>query len=151
MIFGFGRRRMRPEEVNVEVAREISAPARGLKTGAHRAGTSAIPAGEVDDGVYVNPTPITAGSKVTVRYNGLLSRSGADAVYLHAGFGVKDWRDVRDIPMTKDPEGMWVTTIPIDVGETSRFNFCFRDSAHNWDNNNGRNWSYEIHAGKNIL
>jgi hypothetical protein len=27
----------------------------------------------------------------------------------------------------------------------SPFNVCFRDSAHNWDNNYGSNWSFEIH------
>ncbi|HHY48029.1 MAG TPA: carbohydrate-binding protein [Firmicutes bacterium] len=121
-------------------------------TGAARRGTRTEPGAEYrgDDGVYVRPTPITAGSEVTVKYDGLLARSGADQVYLHMGFGPNDsWRDTRDIPMTKTTDNMWTTVVPISIDETSRFNFCFRDSANNWDNNNGANWSYEIHNGEN--
>nr|WP_236995025.1 carbohydrate-binding protein [Heliomicrobium modesticaldum] len=25
--------------------------------------------------------------------------------------------------------------------------FCFHDSAHNWDNNNGLNWTIQVHNG----
>ncbi|NPV53244.1 MAG: carbohydrate-binding protein [Firmicutes bacterium] len=104
-----------------------------------------------DDGVYVSPTPITSGTDVTVKYNGLLARSGADAVYLHAGFGPADsWANVRDVPMTRTIDDMWTAIVPIGIEESSRLNFCFRDSANNWDNNNGVNWSYEIHNGENV-
>ncbi|HHV62703.1 MAG TPA: carbohydrate-binding protein [Firmicutes bacterium] len=104
-----------------------------------------------DDGVYVSPTPITAGTDVTIKYDGLLARAGADAVYLHAGFGPSNnWTNVRDIPMSKTIDDMWTAVIPVDIEESSRLNFCFRDNAYNWDNNNGKNWSYEIHNGENV-
>ncbi len=97
------------------------------------------------DGVVVDPTPITAGEEITVLYNGLLSQSGADQVYLHVGYGgARQWQSVSDMRMSRTGWG-WVKTL--EMPDDSRFNFCFKDSANNWDNNNGVNWSYEIHNG----
>ncbi|ACL70351.1 carbohydrate-binding protein [Halothermothrix orenii] len=98
-----------------------------------------------DQGIEVNPTPMTAGETVQVRYNGLLARSGAEEVYLHYGFGTdKHWDEVKDIKMSKVRDQFQTN---IDVETDKRFIFCFRDNAGNWDNNNGRNWSFEVHNG----
>ena len=104
------------------------------------------PTPDLDQGITVQPTPIIAGQRLEIKYDGLLAKSGAQDVYLHAGFGVnKDWSNVMDIKMTKRAQS-FITHLAIE--EESRFNFCFRDSADNWDNNSGRNWSFEIHNGK---
>ncbi|WP_027340156.1 carbohydrate-binding protein [Halonatronum saccharophilum] len=96
--------------------------------------------------VTVQPTPITAGERVRVVYDGLLNKSGADNIYLHAGVGFGDnWMDVTDIAMERDQQGKF--TAQLRVNTTDRFNFCFKDSADNWDNNSGNNWSYEVHNG----
>lgn len=100
---------------------------------------------DADNGIYVGPTPITAGENVEIKYNGLLARSGAKEVYLHAGFGTNNhWDRVKDIKMGKRRDE-WQTDMKIDTN--SRLNICFRDNADNWDNNNGRNWSFEVHNG----
>lgn len=100
----------------------------------------------LDQGITVQPTPIIAGQKVEVFYDGLLARSGAQEVVLHAGFGRNnDWSNVMNIKMNRQGRG-FVTHLAIE--EESRFNFCFRDNADNWDNNSGYNWSFEIHNGK---
>ena len=97
--------------------------------------------------VTINPTPVTAGEKITVKYDGMLSNSGANEVYLHAGVGFNDeWKDVTDIQMKPSASGEWTTQLRVNTAE--RFNFCFKDSAENWDNNNGQNWSLEIHNGE---
>ncbi|GAW91594.1 carbohydrate-binding protein [Calderihabitans maritimus] len=97
------------------------------------------------DGVAVDPLPITAGEEITVLYYGLLAQSGADQVWLHCGFGPADrWYDINDYRMERTERG-WVKKFKVKSGD--RLNFCFRDSAYNWDNNNGRNWSFEIHEG----
>lgn len=97
-------------------------------------------------GVSVDPVPITAGEEVTVLYDGLLAKSGADRVWLHVGYGPADnWQNVTEYPMEKTG---WGFVKKLRVEDASRFNFCFRDSANNWDNNNGLNWSYEIHRGE---
>lgn len=81
------------------------------------------------------------GRDVTIVYNGLLHQAGAQQVYMHAGFGT-DWRSVYDHRMERTSEG-WQCTINMEEEE---LNFCFKDSANNWDNNNGQNWHYHSRA-----
>lgn len=101
---------------------------------------------EIQGGVICTPVPITAGGSVHIIYNGLLAESGAEQVYLHTGFGSSyHWTMVDEHMMTRNKWG-WETVVPMKGDE--RFNFCFRDNANNWDNNNGLNWSYEIHNGR---
>ena len=98
------------------------------------------------DGVVVDPVPITAGEEIVVYYNGLLSQSGADNVYLHCGYGDStNWKAVQDMRMARTGWGFVKTLKAPEVG--TRLNFCFHDSASNWDNNNGHNWSFEVHNG----
>ncbi|HLT58869.1 MAG: hypothetical protein LOD91_07635 [Limnochordales bacterium] len=104
-----------------------------------------------DDGVSVSPTPITAGQRVTVTYAGPLAQAGASGVVLHYGYGPGPWQNVQEAVM--DPVGPHRFQTSIEVGDggrrqgPARLEFCFRDTAGNWDNNGGRNWSYTIHGG----
>jgi hypothetical protein len=97
-------------------------------------------------GVVVDPTPITAGEEVTVFYNGLLGKEGNGQVYLHYGYGpYNKWKNTSIVNMEKSGWG-WVSNVDMPEHE-GRFNFCFKDGADHWDNNNGVNWSFEIHNG----
>ncbi|MDD3654168.1 MAG: carbohydrate-binding protein [Desulfotomaculaceae bacterium] len=84
-------------------------------------------------GVEVKSSPY--GNEVTVCYNGLLAKSGADQVYLHYGHGDR-WLDTNTQKMEKSFRG-WEKTIRMKNDKTI---FCFKDSANNWDNNSGSNW-----------
>jgi hypothetical protein len=96
-------------------------------------------------GVVVDPTPITFGEEVTVLYYGLLPESGAEEIYMHYGYGnASNWNQVADVRMEKTPRGF---AKKIQIANPDRFNFCFKDSANNWDNNNGLNWSFVVHNG----
>jgi len=97
-------------------------------------------------GVNVYPTPITLGEHINIVYDGLLHNSGAQEVYLHMGYGSADsWNNIQDTKMIRTGRG-WEQTF--EVNDPTRLNFCFHDNANNWDNNNGHNWSFEIHHGK---
>lgn len=100
---------------------------------------------EVAEGIYLEPVPVTLGDEIRIKYKGALSKTGSGKIYLHAGFGYGEWSNVQTIPMRKTRDGAW--SARIKVIDDSRLNFCFRDDANNWDNNTGRNWSYEIHNG----
>ncbi|KAF1086239.1 Carbohydrate binding domain (family 25) [Sporotomaculum syntrophicum] len=76
---------------------------------------------------------------ITICYNGLLAKSGATQVYLHTGIG-SYWDNVYDHRMERSANG-WEKTIQM---ERSNINFCFKDSACNWDNNNGQNWCFNL-------
>ena len=91
-------------------------------------------------GVQVKPLK-QDGKEITVRYNGMLNQNGARQVWLHGGYGDgPDWMEVKDYLM-KDTEKGWEQSVDIN---DKQLNFCFRDDAHNWDNNNGVNWIYKI-------
>lgn len=101
---------------------------------------------DVDQGIKVQPTPIIAGQRIEVQYEGLLARSGAQDIFLHAGFGRNNsWDDVTEVRMQRQGN-RFVSQMSME--NDSRLNFCFRDNAGNWDNNSGKNWSFEIHNGK---
>jgi hypothetical protein len=97
------------------------------------------------DGVFVAPTPITAGDEIQIWYGGLLARNGARRVFLHWGVGPGAWQQVRDVEMKTHSPGIF--SCLITAAEGGRLEFCFHDGAGNWDNNSGRNWSYTIHNG----
>lgn len=101
---------------------------------------------EVEGGVVVSPVPLTLGERVTVRYNGLLAQSRAGQVYLHRGYGpAHNWQSVTDLPMERGAQG-W--EVQFNADDESRLNFCFKDHIGNWDNNQGLNWSLEVHTGE---
>lgn len=91
-------------------------------------------------GVQVKPLT-QDGLQIRIRYNGLLKEKGAHQVWLHAGYGdITAWKEVKDYLMEHVDEG-WEQTVNL---HEKQLNFCFRDNAHNWDNNNGANWIYKI-------
>ncbi len=102
----------------------------------------------VDDGVYVSPTPIAAGDHISIKYTGMLAKAGAGWLTLRMGYGHNEWSGICDIPMSKVEDGAFEARVEIPVEQCSRLQFCFADDAGNWDNNSGRNWSYEIHCGE---
>lgn len=89
----------------------------------------------------ITPTPGKVGDEVLIRYHGLLAQAGADQIWLHTGYGEGAWSGINDYQMIK-AGNEWEQKVIIENG--GQFNFCFKDSANNWDNNNGLNWSYRI-------
>ncbi len=83
---------------------------------------------------------VKKGSKTSVSYGGILAEHHADKVYLHYGFD--GWNNVNTIQMNKSPERTFSTEIK--VNGKNELNFCFKDSANNWDNNNGSDWTVGI-------
>lgn len=95
-----------------------------------------------DDGVRVDPVPLSPQTDAVIAYSGLLAKAGAQSLYVHCGEGPGDWENVQDVPMTMGPEGEWVAQIR--AGHHGTLEFCFHDGAGNWDNNSGANWSVTI-------
>ena len=62
---------------------------------------------EMVDGIYMEPVPITLGEELKIKYKGLLAETGANKVYLHAGYGAEGWDKVMDLPMKKTRDGGW--------------------------------------------
>lgn len=93
-----------------------------------------------DNRIAIEPAPARKGDNVTISYHGLLVNSGADNVWLHYGFD--GWNEAATTAMSRMADGSCQATIPAK-GQRD-INFCFKDSANNWDNNSGWNWRCEI-------
>lgn len=94
----------------------------------------------MSNGVTISPAIPTAGEKVKVSYDGLLSKSGANHIYAHVGFG-NSWDNSSFYQMNKGNTG-FEATLSVSNGDT--MNLCFKDCANNWDNNSGRNYSFDV-------
>ncbi|HHV93561.1 MAG TPA: carbohydrate-binding protein [Firmicutes bacterium] len=96
---------------------------------------------ELIHGVSVFPSSPYQNQDITISYDGLLHKSGADQVYLH--YGVDGWRNPTTIPMMRSASGAFEAMIRASARK--EINFCFHDSAMNWDNNNGLDWTIQVH------
>lgn len=94
----------------------------------------------INSGVYITPQEVTTGDKVRISYDGLLAKSGATDVFAHVGYGTK-WDNLQDIKMSKTPVGFEAT---IPVTNSMPLFVCFKDSANNWDNNSGKNYTFDV-------
>ena len=89
---------------------------------------------DAEKGVEVRST---LGNQCKILYSGLLSKSGADCIFLHYGFGSpENWHSIQTMQMDRGSSG-WEKGI--DLNDNTVI-FCFKDSADHWDNNNGYNW-----------
>jgi hypothetical protein len=93
-------------------------------------------------GIEVNGRKMCAGEKISLTYNGLLAVSGADRIFAHYGYG-DCWECPEYREMTSSDGGF---EAEIDLKIPGRLNICFKDSADNWDNNAGANYSFDISA-----
>ena len=76
----------------------------------------------------------------TLKYDGLLAKYGADDVYTVYGFGNNtNWENVQTIRMNRFGNSFH-TDIPTMHGKN--VNIAFKDSADNWDNNSGMNYTF---------
>ena len=91
-------------------------------------------------GITISPAIPATGENVKIVYDGLLAKSGANHIYAHVGFGSK-WDNCSYYKMNKTTTG-FESTIPVASSDT--MNLCFKDCANNWDNNTGRNYSFDL-------
>lgn len=95
----------------------------------------------VENGVIITPNVVASGDNMSVIYKGILYKSGASHVYMHMGYGDK-WESLNDVRMIPTEEG-FEARIPIR-DEYHKINMAFKDCANNWDNNSGRNYTFEV-------
>jgi hypothetical protein len=94
----------------------------------------------IENGVVIAPNVVAEGDKATLYYKGSLYKSGAQSVYARIGYG-SSWEGQNDIRMEKTPEGF---KTQIDITQVDKLNVAFKDSANNWDNNLGNNYTFEV-------
>jgi len=95
----------------------------------------------MSNGISISPSVPSTGDKVKLVYDGILAKNGASHVYAHIGFGNR-WDNQGYYRMERSNTG-FETTIPV-ANSSDTMNLCFKDCANNWDNNSGRNYSFDI-------
>ena len=81
-----------------------------------------------------------------ITYHGKLFEIGSNEVSIVYGYG-ENWDNTNEKIMTKTNNGFTVELKILDNYDT--FNFCFKNSNYEWDNNNGFNYISPIQS--NIL
>ncbi|HMM20997.1 MAG TPA: carbohydrate-binding protein [Selenomonadales bacterium] len=92
------------------------------------------------NGVIITPANPEPYENVTIVYNGLLSKNGANDMYAHVGFG-EHWHGAQDLRMIKTCSGFEAT---IPAANIDSMSVAFHDPANNWDNNSGSNYNFQI-------
>lgn len=92
------------------------------------------------NGVAISKSPVCVGDEVTITYDGLLLKSGADKIYAYVGYG-DEWNEKGFIPMNYEFDAFKTTFKVISDGILY---IAFKDSADNWDNNSLENYKFEV-------
>lgn len=75
-----------------------------------------------------------------ITYSGHLFQNGSEFVNIVYGFG-NEWHHTKEQEMERTEEGFVVNVNMLDY---DTFNFCFRNSNYEWDNNNNQNYTSPI-------
>lgn len=95
---------------------------------------------ELSKNIFFNTDKLIENSKVKISYIGKLYQEASEEVFIHYGFGA-NWDNINDIQMNKTDLGFQAE---IQLLEGDSFNFCFKDSNNNWDNNEGENYIFPL-------
>ena len=92
--------------------------------------------------VYFDTEKLIEGRTAKLTYKGTLAVPSTNEVYVHYGFGLL-WENIQEIKLDKIDDYTYETEISISPSYDS-INFCFRDDANNWDNNETKNYTSTI-------
>ena len=102
---------------------------------------------ELVKNIFFNTDKLVENSTVKISYTGKFFQENSEEVFIHYGFGL-NWENVNDIKMNKTELGF---QSEIFLGEGETFNFCFRNNNNEWDNNDFKNYIFEIEKQQNQL
>lgn len=95
---------------------------------------------ELMKNIFFNTDKLIENSNVKISYTGRFFQDGSENVSIHYGFGA-NWENVTNVPMEKTELGFQTE---IELGSFDTFNFCFCNEKGEWDNNEGKNYVFNI-------
>ena len=102
---------------------------------------------ELTKNIFFNTDKLVANTTVKISYTGKFFQENFEKVFIHYGFGL-NWDNVSEVEMEKTELGFQAE---IFLGEGDSFNFCFRNGNNEWDNNDCKNYTFEIEKRQNEL
>ena len=98
--------------------------------------------------IYINKEKIVENSEIVILYKGFLfSNNPSDEVYISYGYG-NLWDKKSEIKMKPSTFGCLAT---VKIEGNDNFQFCFKNSFEQWDNNNGANYILPIQESSDVL
>lgn len=91
-------------------------------------------------GVTISPASPVVGDKVTILYDGVLSKNGAAQIFARVGYG-NHWDNGQEVPMIKGTT-CFETTIP--ALKEDFLKVSFKDQNGSLDDNRGSSYSFDI-------
>ena len=76
----------------------------------------------------------------TITYSGMLFQNNSEFVNIVYGFG-NEWHHTKEQEMERTEDGF---VVEVNMLDYDTFNFCFRNSNYEWDNNNYQNYTSPI-------
>ena len=95
---------------------------------------------ELVKNIFFNTDKLVENSKVKISYAGKLFQNGSEEVYIHYGFGL-NWDNLGEIKMEKTELGFQAE---VELISSETFNFCFRNNNNEWDNNDAKNYIFNL-------
>lgn len=95
---------------------------------------------ELVKNIFFNTDKLVENSKIKISYTGKFFQENSEEVFIHYGFGL-NWDNLNEIKMEKTELGFQAE---IDLISEETFNFCFKNSNNEWDNNNNQNYIFPI-------
>lgn len=94
---------------------------------------------EIATNIFVDGNLIK-NSTIKIRYKGKFAIEFSNHVYISFGYGT-EWKNMQEKEMIWDGTCFFVE---IDLIESGKLNFCFKNDFGNWDNNNGNDYTMLI-------
>lgn len=83
---------------------------------------------------------VIVNQECSITYSGFLFKNNSESVTIVFGFD-DEWNNTTEQEMIRTENGF---TANIKILDFHNFNFCFRNSNYEWDNNNNKNYSAPI-------
>ena len=103
---------------------------------------------ELTKNIFFNTDKLIENTDVKISYTGKFFQDNSEEVFIHYGFGL-NWDNINDLKMEKTELGYQAliylngqAEIHLCEGET--FNFCFRNNNNEWDNNEAKNYIFNL-------
>ena len=97
--------------------------------------------------IFFNTDRLTANSTVKISYTGKFFQDGSKDVSIRYGFG-NSWENQTEEEMVKTDLGF---QIEINLIDRETFNFCIKNENDEWDNNDGKNYIFNIERPETSL
>ena len=95
---------------------------------------------ELVKNIFFNTDRLTANSTVKISYTGKFFQDGSKEVSIRYGFG-NEWENQTEADMVKTDLGI---QIEVNLIDKETFNFCIKNENDEWDNNDGKNYIFNI-------